>query len=96
MSDIPARPEVDREFHHTGLPVPDVPAAVAFYTQKLGFELGLTWGDPPTMAGVNLGRARIFLEQGVASPGGCNLHFVVGDADGLFELQVSRWVEDEP
>ena len=26
----------------------------------------------------------------------CNLHFVVGDADGLFEFQVSRWVEDEP
>ena len=92
MSEV-ARPEVDCEFHHTGLPVPDVPKAVAFFTEKLGFALAFTWGDPPTMAGVNLGQARIFLEQGTPSPGGCNLYFVVGDADGLFEFQAAMGVE---
>jgi len=93
MGQPPARPQVDCEFHHTGLPVPDVQASVAFYTEKLGFELGFRWGDPPTMAGVNLGQAQIFLEEGTPSPGGCNLYFVVGDADGLFEFQTSNGVE---
>lgn len=39
-------PTVDCEFHHTGLPVGDVSAAVAFYTEKLGFELGFEWASP--------------------------------------------------
>jgi catechol 2,3-dioxygenase-like lactoylglutathione lyase family enzyme len=86
-------PTVDCEFHHTGLPVEDVPAAVAFYTEKLGFELGFEWGEPATMAGVNLGQAQIFLEQGTPNPAGCNLYFVVGDADELFEFQQSNGVE---
>ena len=43
----------------------DVPAAVEFYTKRLGFTLGFTWPEsgPPTMAGVNLGDVQIFLEQ---------------------------------
>lgn len=89
----PARPEVDCAFHHTGLPVADVLASVAFYREKLGFELGFTWGDPPTLAGVNLGEAQIFLEQGTPNPSGCNLYFVVGDADELFEFHGSQGVE---
>jgi catechol 2,3-dioxygenase-like lactoylglutathione lyase family enzyme len=52
---------VDCERHHTGLPVEDIQAAVDFYTDKLGFELGFTWGDPPTIAGVNLGDAQVLL-----------------------------------
>jgi catechol 2,3-dioxygenase-like lactoylglutathione lyase family enzyme len=92
MSD-PTRPTVDCEHHHTGLPVPDVLGAVKFYTEKLGFELGFTWGEPPTMAGVNLGKAQIFLEQGTPNPAGCNVYFVVGDADELFEFQRSNRVE---
>jgi catechol 2,3-dioxygenase-like lactoylglutathione lyase family enzyme len=88
-----ARPTVDCEHHHTGIPVTDVAAAVAFYTEKLGFELGFTWGEPPTMAGVNLGEAQIFLEQGTPNPRGCNLYFVVGDADELFGFQRSQGVE---
>jgi catechol 2,3-dioxygenase-like lactoylglutathione lyase family enzyme len=85
-------PVVDCEFHHTGIPVGDVLAAVEFYTERLGFELGFTWGEPVTMAGVNLGQAQIFLEEGTPNPG-CNLYFVVGDADELFEFQRSRGVE---
>jgi catechol 2,3-dioxygenase-like lactoylglutathione lyase family enzyme len=75
------------------LPVSDVSAAVAYYTEKLGFELGFVWGDPVTMAGVNLGKARIFLEKGTPNPSGCNLFFVVGDADELFEFQSGNGVE---
>ena len=99
---VPSRPIVDCPFHHTGIAVTNVSEAVAFYTEKLGFELGFTWGDPPTIAGVALGKAQIFLEQGAPNPRGSNLYFVVGDADELFEFHRAGGVEivatptDEP
>jgi catechol 2,3-dioxygenase-like lactoylglutathione lyase family enzyme len=89
----PATPKIECERHHTTLYVSDVLAAVEFYTARLGFSLGFTWGDPPTMAGVNLGEAQIFLAQGTPEPKGCAVHFVVGDADELYELQSANGVE---
>jgi catechol 2,3-dioxygenase-like lactoylglutathione lyase family enzyme len=84
---------VDCEFHHTGIPVGDIPAAIRFYTERLGFELAFTWGEPVTLAGINLGQAQIFLEEGRPSPSGCHLYFVVGDADELHEFQRGAGVE---
>jgi catechol 2,3-dioxygenase-like lactoylglutathione lyase family enzyme len=75
------------------LDVPDVMAAVGFYTSKLGFTLGFTWGEPISFAGVNLDQVQIFLEQGDPNPKGCSLSFVVGDADELFEFQRANGVE---
>ena len=80
-------PFIDCDRYHTTLRVPDVPAAVAFYTSRLGFSAGSTWGDPVSMAGVNLGDIQIFLQQGTPHPAGCELHFVVGDADDLRDIQ---------
>ena len=40
-------------------PVSDVPAAVAFYRERLGFDLGWIWGDPPTHANVCRGSVGI-------------------------------------
>jgi catechol 2,3-dioxygenase-like lactoylglutathione lyase family enzyme len=77
-----ATPPVDCEQHAT-LSVSDVLAASDFYTKKLGFSLGFTGGEPPTMAGVNLGHVQIFLDQGTPSPKGCSVYFVIGDADEL-------------
>lgn len=101
MASVP-RPDIECTSHHTGIPVTDVPAAISFYTEKLGFELGFTWDDPPTMAGVNLGEVQIFLELGTPNPAGAHLYFVVGEADELYEFHRSRGVEivehpaDEP
>ena len=86
-------PEIDCEQQHPGLAVPDVPAAVAFYTSKLGFRFGFTDGEPPTFAGVNLGRVQLFLQQGTPSPGGCSVYFVVADADELFAFHRANGVE---
>lgn len=86
-------PTVECSSHHTGLPVTDVPAAVQFYTERLGFALGFTWGEPPSIAGVNLGEAQIFLEKGTPNPAGCTLYFVVGDADELYAFQREQGVE---
>ena len=85
-------PEVECEQQHASLPVRDVSTAVEFYTTKLGFRLAFTWGDPPTMAGVNLGNVQMFLEKGVPNPQGCTVYFVVGNADELYEFQHANGV----
>ena len=90
---ISTPPEVDCEQQHPSLRVTDVLAAVEFYTRKLGFQLGFTWGDPPEIAGVNLGSVQMFLQQGTPSPQGCALYFVVGNADELYEFHRANDVE---
>ncbi len=89
----PAAPQVECEKYHAGLPVSDLMAAVDFYTKKLGFSLGFTWGDPPTMAGVNLGDVQIFLSRGTPDPKGCTLFFVVGNADEFCEFHRANGIE---
>lgn len=86
-------PEVECDEQHAGLCAPDVSAAVRFYTTVLGFKEGFLWGEPPTFAGVDLGRMRLFLQQGAAEPKGGSVYFMVGDADELFEYQRSNGVD---
>jgi catechol 2,3-dioxygenase-like lactoylglutathione lyase family enzyme len=92
MSDRSA-PEVECQKHHPELQVADIDAAVEFYTTKLGFRLGFTWGEPPSIAGVNLGHVQMFLLRGTPSPEGCSISFIVGDADELYEYQRANGVE---
>jgi uncharacterized glyoxalase superfamily protein PhnB len=90
----PPPPQVDCERLHPGLAVPDVLAAAGFYTNRLGFSPGFTWGDPlVSMAGVNLGQVQVFLQQGPPRPEGVSVSFVVGDADDLYEFHVANGVE---
>lgn len=89
----PAIPIIDCEMIHPSLAVDDIVAASDFYTRKLGFRQSFIWGDPPSMAGVNLGQVQMFLEQGTPSPKGCSVYFVVGDADELFAFHRSNGVE---
>jgi len=89
----PATPQIDCEQHHTTLFVSSIPEAIDFYTRKLGFDLAFTWGEPPTMAGVNLGQVQIFLELGTPSPKGCSLYFVIGDADAAYQFHLGNAVE---
>ena len=86
-------PFVECEQVHSGLAVSDIPAAIDFYTKQLGFELAFTWGDPPTFAGVNLGKVQIFLQKGTPDPKGCSVYFLVGDADMLYEFHRANGVE---
>jgi len=94
---IPTPPQVYCERHHPSLCVADVAAALEFYTTKLGFTLGFTWGEPPTIAGVNLGQGeaqvQVFLERGTPNPQGCSVYFVVGNADELYEFHRAAGVE---
>jgi catechol 2,3-dioxygenase-like lactoylglutathione lyase family enzyme len=89
----PTPPQVDCERVHPGLAVPDLLAAVEFYTTRLGFAPGFTWGDPPGFAGVNLGETQLFLWQGTPAPQGCSVFFVVGDVDALYAFHRAGGVE---
>src|SRR5881394_968115 len=85
--------EVECEEIHPSLVVSDILAAVDFYTSKLGFKQSFIYGDPPEMAGLQLGNVRMFLERGTPDPKGCAVYFVVGNADELYEFQQGNDVE---
>ena len=89
----PTTPDVECEQQHATFPVSDVLVASDFYTKKLGFTLAFTWGEPPSIAGVNLGRVQMFLEEGTPNPAGCSVYFVVGNADELYEFQLGNGVD---
>lgn len=89
----PARPSITCERMHPTVTVPDVTAAVEFYTTKLGFTLGFTWGEPPSIAGVNLGEVQVFLQRGTPCAQGAEVFFVMGDADELLEFHQAGGVE---
>ncbi len=86
-------PKIECEYHHTGLYVADLDAAVDFYTNKLGFSMVFTYGDPPNFACVRLGNAQIFLETGEPSPKGAYLYFVINDANAFYDFHRNNGVE---
>jgi catechol 2,3-dioxygenase-like lactoylglutathione lyase family enzyme len=43
------------------VPVPDIDTALAFYVDRLGFELAWKWGDPATHAGICRGAVSLDL-----------------------------------
>jgi catechol 2,3-dioxygenase-like lactoylglutathione lyase family enzyme len=86
-------PFIKCEQIHAGLAVRDIPTAVDFYTKNLGFQPGFTWGDPPTFAGVNLGKVQMFLRTGTPNPEACVVYFLVGDRDELYEFHRANGVE---
>ena len=81
------------EQYHAILMVADLANAIDFYSNRLGFEHAFSWGDPPTMAGVNLGETQIFLRIGRPAPDSAALYYVVDDADALYQLHVSNGVQ---
>jgi catechol 2,3-dioxygenase-like lactoylglutathione lyase family enzyme len=88
-------PVIECEQVQAGLAVPDVQAAVEFYVEKLGFKPGFTWGEPPTFAGLNLGKVQLFLAKGAPTPSSDTgaVYFVVGDPDQLYEFHRANGVE---
>jgi catechol 2,3-dioxygenase-like lactoylglutathione lyase family enzyme len=90
----PALPFIECDQIHAGLAVTDIPTAVDFYIKKLGFQQGFTWGEPPTFAGVNLGKV-MFLAKGTCTPSPDTgaVYFLVGDADQLYEFHRANGVE---
>ncbi len=86
-------PQIECERHHAGLAVREIGEAIEFYTTKLGFKVGFTWGEPPTFAGINLDHVQIFLQQGTPNPGASSVYFLVGNADELYDFHRANGVE---
>lgn len=93
MAIPPTPPEIDCERLHPGLAVADLMATVEFYTARLGFTLGFTWGEPPAFAGLNLDQVQIFISTGTPSPQGADVFFAVGNADELYAFHRANGVE---
>jgi catechol 2,3-dioxygenase-like lactoylglutathione lyase family enzyme len=89
----PVPPRVDCDEIRPTLSVSDVVAAADFYTNKLGFQLAFTWGEPPTFAGVKLGEVQIFLAQRAPASKGSEVCFVVNNADELHDFHRANGVE---
>ena len=70
----------------------------------LGFQQAFTWGEPPTFAGVNLGKVQMFLAKGTPTPSPETgaVYFLVGDADQLCEFhrsngaEIAQAIDDRP
>jgi len=59
---VPPSPELYAH-HATVLPVRDLATAVAFYRDRLGFEVGFEWGEPPTYAILRAAETSIHLSR---------------------------------
>jgi hypothetical protein len=74
--------------------VKDVPASVAYWVEKVGFEATGTWGEPPEFAILRRDNARIMVGKAKADhaiiphwqarPGTWNAYFWVDDAKAMF------------
>jgi catechol 2,3-dioxygenase-like lactoylglutathione lyase family enzyme len=91
MSD--SAPPVECTHITPSLRVRDVARAIDFYTSRLGFTLGFTWGEPLRFAGVKLGELQVFLQQGDPGTVPGQVYFAVDDADALHEYQAGRDVQ---
>jgi catechol 2,3-dioxygenase-like lactoylglutathione lyase family enzyme len=85
-----AAPPVECTRLNPSLRVRDIVRAIEFYTTKLGFKLGFTWGEPVGFAGVTLGEVQIFLQQGDPGTVPGQVYFVVDDADALHDYQATN------
>ncbi|WP_276483130.1 VOC family protein [Paraflavitalea pollutisoli] len=90
MSTLPV-PQTDCERLIPLLIVNNIPQAVEFYVGKLGFTHVFTWGEPPEIAGVNLGKVSVHLYEG--TPADNSVYFVVNDADELYGYHQSQGVD---
>lgn len=65
------------------LNVASVPAAIAYYIEKLGFTLDWDWGSPPVLASVKRDEVCLFLCEGAQGGKGMWLSVFVQDVDAL-------------
>ncbi|NIA68154.1 hypothetical protein HBA54_06080 [Pelagibius litoralis] len=67
------------------LNVKNVPASIAYYVEKLGFQKEWDWETPPTFACVHRDDVRIFLCQDGQGAPGTWISIFVHDVDALYE-----------
>ncbi|MEL7108934.1 MAG: VOC family protein [Pseudomonadota bacterium] len=74
------------------LVVTDIHRSVAFYRDKLGFEVAQIWGDPPSFAIADTPRASIMLKQADCDEDGGGPTPNATRVGGLWDTYI--WVKD--
>jgi catechol 2,3-dioxygenase-like lactoylglutathione lyase family enzyme len=74
-------------------PVSDIGAAVAFYRERLGFDLGWIWGDPPTLANVCRGTISIMLALDPSKAGSGEANVGLRGVDAYYRELQTRHVQ---
>ena len=77
---------------HPTLKVGNIPEAIDFYTRRLGFTFGFTWGATPDFAGVLLGDKQIFLSRAAELHTGSSVVFTIENADELYAFHRSNGI----
>ncbi|MGI9462895.1 MAG: ankyrin repeat domain-containing protein, partial [Aestuariivirgaceae bacterium] len=72
------------------LNVKNVPASIAYYVEKLGFQKEWDWGTPPDFACVRRDEVRIFLCQDAQGATGMWISVFIQDVDALYENYKQR------
>jgi catechol 2,3-dioxygenase-like lactoylglutathione lyase family enzyme len=81
--------------HATVLHVKDMPAALAYYRDKLGFTVTFTWDDPPRYICLRLGEAAIHLNAYVPPAGWSHIAIFCRGVDALYSQLIGRGVSIE-
>ncbi len=81
--------------HATVLHVNDMPAALAYYRDKLGFAVSFTWEEPPRYICLGLGDAAIHLNAYVPPAGPSHVCIFCKGVDVLYDQLIARGVAIE-
>lgn len=76
-------------------PADDLAASIAFYTQRLGFELAWSWGSPPDIASVCRDGIDITLKQrsDAVTPGSAQVYLNVSGVDAWHDALEAAGVD---
>ena len=74
------------------LMVQDIHRSVAFYHDRLGFDVAEIWGDPPSFAIADTPRASIMLKQSISADASANAAPNNQRIGGLWDVYI--WVHD--
>jgi uncharacterized glyoxalase superfamily protein PhnB len=87
-----AKPDFQVTGHATVLHVNDMPRALAYYRDKLGFTVSFTWEDPPRYVCLGLGDCAIHLNSYVPPAGPSHIAIFCNGIDALYAQLMARGV----
>jgi catechol 2,3-dioxygenase-like lactoylglutathione lyase family enzyme len=87
-----AEPDFQVTGHATVLHVNDMPTALAFYRDKLGFAVSFAWEDPPRYVCLRLDEAAIHLNSYVPPAGPSHVCIFCNGVDALYAQLTARGV----
>jgi catechol 2,3-dioxygenase-like lactoylglutathione lyase family enzyme len=87
-----AEPDFQVTGHATVLHVRDMPTALAFYRDQLGFTVTFSWQDPPRYVCLCLGDAAIHLNSYVPPAGPSHVCIFCKGVDALYAQLTARGV----